>query len=949
MERGALGIVRLTSREYGEPVIPTTANVVQVVKDLNKNPMAQYDTGIQHQNMQMIGQSVIGDLRRFEKSNDIQHLIDDCLEPLEDVPLSIESASLLDELYYKQAIDGLSDPEPEDVSMLQAVVLLSQRFAISKLAERKIERLVDDYAQVAMARDPESVRRREALDVYLHVMGYESEITITPSLVSRARNQANTGVKITQTVLDSSAKTVKGAAQRAGEILHDGKKRAAVVALFATGITSASQLAAVATEQTYGNNGRVVVSMSSIQSGSNNSANVQVESTRPEVAFESSVVDISTPTAAPITVDVQVSFDGIDDSYTEQVVSLGSVDAPVQNTVDVTVDTTGVEDIPQESEVVSLDVKAQEAPHELVEVQVANPTPEQIKSAAPETPVATEQPDTDVNLKDGETVPQLIDRLIASGDISSAKYAILQNYGTKEIADPDPINQALQTKLEQQREALESGLITATHADPAYKAKALKALAFFDAAVQDPTILDQQEIIDFINSLPDQGEDYHNRLFSQQLTAAQDALVTDEFGKLEGYDDDAKVALAAMYAYVNLAMVSDADQAAQIDAIKTEETRIAEEERQRKLQEQQSATDIEAITASPEQLTLSAIDRALAQGTITERYAVVLRVVIQREGAGALIAASGMTGNCMAEANGCDPTIEEYVNGIGLGIFQWSFSRRDDIEAEAARQGVPVTNLNFQINYAIDESKRRTERDGDGNEWAGLMASTDPAAAAEFWRWNFERPREHMNSTNTRIRVAQEVYNAVTSQMQAIQGEAAAAKQTREEAARIAEATNQDGRAMVEALKEEYGRKNSGNLEVGEDLELLALLDRYGNNIMLNPVAAKSFIQLSAAFEARFGHSLILTDHYRDYATQVRLREQKPDLAAVPGTSNHGWGFAIDAADNIQNDNSKEHMWMEENGPKFGWINPNWAQDDNPDNGAKEPWHWEWTGTAGQY
>ena len=61
-------------------------------------------------------------------------------------------------------------------------------------------------------------------------------------------------------------------------------------------------------------------------------------------------------------------------------------------------------------------------------------------------------------------------------------------------------------------------------------------------------------------------------------------------------------------------------------------------------------------------------------------------------------------------------------------------------------------------------------------------------------------------------------------------------------------------------------------------------------------------------------------------------------LGAVPGTSNHGWGLAVDLCGGIQSYTSPQHAWMTEHAGRFGWRQPAWAQQ----GGSKpEPWHWE--------
>lgn len=113
------------------------------------------------------------------------------------------------------------------------------------------------------------------------------------------------------------------------------------------------------------------------------------------------------------------------------------------------------------------------------------------------------------------------------------------------------------------------------------------------------------------------------------------------------------------------------------------------------------------------------------------------------------------------------------------------------------------------------------------------------------------------------------------------------------------------------------------------------------DHLYLRPGAAYWLGRLAAEFEAHFGKPLYLSDAYRTYDAQVRLKAQKGRFAATPGKSNHGLGVAIDAASRVNVDTSAEHRWFEDNALRFGWINPGWATDRNPANGEYEPWHWE--------
>jgi hypothetical protein len=105
--------------------------------------------------------------------------------------------------------------------------------------------------------------------------------------------------------------------------------------------------------------------------------------------------------------------------------------------------------------------------------------------------------------------------------------------------------------------------------------------------------------------------------------------------------------------------------------------------------------------------------------------------------------------------------------------------------------------------------------------------------------------------------------------------------------------------------------------------------------------AAFAFDQLSTAYAQRFGGPVCVTDSYRTYESQVRLFAEKPNLAATPGRSNHGWGTAVDLCGGIQTFSTDQHRWMLANAPLFGWFHPAWAE---PYGSRPEAWHWEYGG-----
>lgn len=126
-------------------------------------------------------------------------------------------------------------------------------------------------------------------------------------------------------------------------------------------------------------------------------------------------------------------------------------------------------------------------------------------------------------------------------------------------------------------------------------------------------------------------------------------------------------------------------------------------------------------------------------------------------------------------------------------------------------------------------------------------------------------------------------------------------------------------------------------------------LERYGNGRIpadvLVPIgvgdhrlwapAAEAFKSLQAAAaqeDVRIG----VTDSYRSYAAQVKVAEEKGlyaqgGLAARPGTSDHGWGMALDL-----DLDARALTWMRANAPRYGFV------EDTP----REPWHWAFQSRA---
>ncbi|MEV0891412.1 D-alanyl-D-alanine carboxypeptidase family protein [Promicromonospora sp. NPDC050262] len=134
-----------------------------------------------------------------------------------------------------------------------------------------------------------------------------------------------------------------------------------------------------------------------------------------------------------------------------------------------------------------------------------------------------------------------------------------------------------------------------------------------------------------------------------------------------------------------------------------------------------------------------------------------------------------------------------------------------------------------------------------------------------------------------------------------------------------------------------YGDSTAGYANGRIPADVLCALP-FAPGHLLRCDAAERLTALSARFEDEFGHPIPLTDSYRSYDMQVVVKGTKPHLAAIPGTSNHGWGLAIDLGDPVAGGSSPEYVWLRLHAPDYGWDNPSWARLD----GAKpEPWHFE--------
>lgn len=130
-----------------------------------------------------------------------------------------------------------------------------------------------------------------------------------------------------------------------------------------------------------------------------------------------------------------------------------------------------------------------------------------------------------------------------------------------------------------------------------------------------------------------------------------------------------------------------------------------------------------------------------------------------------------------------------------------------------------------------------------------------------------------------------------------------------------------------------WGGHENGRIPAGE---LCPLPGASGH--LLRCDAAAAYGNLATAYRARFGTRLCITDSYRPFDAQVAAAERKPELAAKPGTSNHGWALAVDLCGGANDFGTRQHRWLQANAGRYGWRQPSWAAKGGS---RPEPWHWE--------
>ncbi len=123
-----------------------------------------------------------------------------------------------------------------------------------------------------------------------------------------------------------------------------------------------------------------------------------------------------------------------------------------------------------------------------------------------------------------------------------------------------------------------------------------------------------------------------------------------------------------------------------------------------------------------------------------------------------------------------------------------------------------------------------------------------------------------------------------------------------------------------------------------------------------------NFASANPKEEKEYDHIITIDGMFRPIAKQQELYDRykagNGNLAAVPGTSNHGWGIAIDwqwsdkdgkkvlASSNCSKPNDRwtteQYEWLFQNSPSYGFVNTATLRDGSK---GDEVWHWLYVGT----
>lgn len=269
--------------------------------------------------------------------------------------------------------------------------------------------------------------------------------------------------------------------------------------------------------------------------------------------------------------------------------------------------------------------------------------------------------------------------------------------------------------------------------------------------------------------------------------------------------------------------------------------------------------------------------------------------------------AAGIAANIKAESNFKTNAVGD--GGKAYGIAQWHPDRQKNFYKVF---GKDIRQSTFQEQLAFIDWELRNTESRAGNS---LRAASTAAEAAAIVQNQYERPanKDPRYRASIAMGFAGEGTGAMAARTTPMGTGPAGAGGSIRPQSQMGGMTGQNGRLDLSSLTP------------------------IGSGHRLESSSAAAYNQMVEAAR-KDGIVWGITDSYRTYDAQVRVAREKGlysqgGLAAYPGTSNHGWGRAVD----LKLD-ARSSRWLQENAGRFGFRTI-----------GREPWHWEYRGSGGDF
>lgn len=343
-----------------------------------------------------------------------------------------------------------------------------------------------------------------------------------------------------------------------------------------------------------------------------------------------------------------------------------------------------------------------------------------------------------------------------------------------------------------------------------------------------------------------------------------------------------------------------------------------------KLQAELSASNVEYAQASAQLEALSAQSQVAMNEIATAR---ALEATARAKEAHQLAVLRALSAQAQAAQDDVHQmAYEAYVNGPGVLT---DLAALMDLVTRGAEESKSAETLNYLAKgRAADEVKFRA------------LAKRQQAAAqqAVTARLTREAATERAEAAQAKVAAALLAQRAAMEALQKVR------EATADQLGKLGydvklSTTPLDLGAINELVKTPLCTEDNGNYPNGHfPASALCAINGHAGD-MMRPAAARGLNALKTAYEQDLGEPLCVTDTYRPYHEQIIVARQSPGLAARPGRSKHGLGLAVDLCGGVEDFGTRQHLWMKQHAPLFGFFHPSWAE---PTGSMPEPWHWEY-------